>query len=563
MRDLTPVGSKPFDRTNALIAALVFLGSFIVYAMTVQRSFSFWDCGEFIACTAILGIPHPPGTPLLIILGRVLSTIPFVEDVSYRINYVSVISSAFTAMFSYLLAVRLIRFFVTDEAEHPLNRLMVYVGGICAGFFVAFSATNWSNSVEAEAYGLALALSVVQFWLALRYLEVKGTPQAWRIVVLATYVAVLGIGVHMTAFLVFPVCAIFFVLNDRADRRDYFMICSFVLVELLLIVLFSNGRGGADLFKLISVVLGVVLLGMLFRKIRWDVLLAVGAISTIILTFQMFLWTMLIAPFAVVAIALAARHFGWSFQWKTALAILLAGFMGFSIHFFIPIRSTHQPRINENNPARGWPTDWRVFINFLDRKQYGEVSMVDRMFERRGQWSNQFGRHPNMGFWSYFEEQYGPGRWAFVPFLALGLLGALVAIRKRLEVGMPFLTLLLIASVGLILYMNFADGTRYNYATEDAYMEVRNRDYFFTPAFVFFGIAMGVGVAAVMKFLGDYGARRGEQVRRLAVYVSCVLVLLPVITLANNFHENDRSKNLLPYFTLEPGAEVWFEVREF
>ena len=88
---------QKFDRVNAVLAAFVFLGSFIVYAMTVQRSFSFWDSGEFVAAAYLLGIPHPPGFPLYVILGRLFSIIPFVSDIAYRINYVSVVSSAFTA----------------------------------------------------------------------------------------------------------------------------------------------------------------------------------------------------------------------------------------------------------------------------------------------------------------------------------------------------------------------------------------------------------------------------------------------------------------------------------
>ena len=142
-------GKREFDRTNAILAALVFIGAFIVYAMTVQRSFSFWDCGEFIASAVILGIPHPPGSPLMVLLGRVFSIIPFVQDVSYRINYISVISSSITALFCYLVGVRLISSFFNGEKAHPLNRTIAYVGGISAGFFAAFSATNWGNSVEA------------------------------------------------------------------------------------------------------------------------------------------------------------------------------------------------------------------------------------------------------------------------------------------------------------------------------------------------------------------------------------------------------------------------------
>ena len=121
-------GSPKFDRTNAVLAGFVFVVSFVVYALTVQRGFSFWDCGEFIACAYSLGIPHPPGTPLFVILGRLAALIPFVEDISYRINYLSVISSAVTAMLSYLLTVRLVGYFFSpEERSSRLNRIIAYI----------------------------------------------------------------------------------------------------------------------------------------------------------------------------------------------------------------------------------------------------------------------------------------------------------------------------------------------------------------------------------------------------------------------------------------------------
>ncbi len=545
MSDLSISKNQGPDRVHVVIAALVFLVSFVVYAMTVQRTFSFWDCGEFIACAYILGIPHPPGTPLFVLLGRVISLIPFVEDISYRINYISVISSALTAMLSYLLATKLIRyFFRRDEQSGILSRLVVYVGGITAGFFVAFSMTNWSNSVEAEVYGLSMALSVAILWLTIRYHEMKETPRGVQFLLLAWFLAVLGIGIHMTVFLVVPVCAVFFILKKSATRRDYLMVCCFAIIELLLVIMFSNGRGGSGVFMLVSAALGVVLVVMLYRKINWGILIAIGTTSMVMIEFGVYFKALPFGIAALLVLAWLSQRYGWQLKWRTALVMIMIGVVGLSVHLFIPIRSSLNPRIDENNPSR----DLRTFVRFLDRKQYGQQSMIDRMFERRGAWSNQFGRHPNMGFWSYFEEQYSSGGWGFVPFLLLGLIGLAVAVRHRLEIGLPFVVLILLCSVGLVLYMNFADGTKYSPYTQDAYLEVRNRDYFFTPAFVFFGIAMGMGVAAVMRFIKDRTAQFAPSMQKTVVYASCVLVLLPGLALSRNYYPNDRSDNYLPYY---------------
>ncbi|MCP4686218.1 MAG: DUF2723 domain-containing protein [bacterium] len=542
MSELSPNEGEKFDRTNAVLAALVFLGSFIVYALTVQPTFSFWDCGEFIACAYIQGIPHPPGFPLYVMLGRVIALIPFVEDISHRINYLSVISSAVTAMFSYLLAVKIIRYFFPGEEENPLNRLIAYVGGLTGGFFVAFSATNWANSVEAEVYGLALGLSVAIVWLTIKFFENRGTTKAATYLVLAMYLAVLGIGIHMTVYLVVPACAIFFILKKEAGWKDYLIICAFAAIELLMVIIFANGRGGSSAFMALSVLLAMVMVMMLYKRISWGILIAIATTSSLMVSFSSYLWPALPGGvLALVVLAVLSRKYGWNVQWKTAAAILAVGVIGFSVHMWIPIRSAHNPRIDENNPSRNTHT----FMRFLDRKQYGQTSMTDRMFQRRGAWSNQFGRHPHMGFWSYFEEQYSKGGWSFAPFFLLGLLGMVVAIGKRLEIGLPFFTLFLICSVGLVLYMNFADGTKYSFETGDAYLEVRNRDYFFTPAFIFFGIAMGLGVAAIMNWIK--GLVKDPAPRKALVYASTVLVLLPAVSLANNYHMNDRSKNLLPY----------------
>lgn len=531
------ISVRKIDPAHLGSAIFVFLAAFITYLLTVQQTFSFWDCGEFIACSVGLGIPHPPGSPLFILLGRVFAIIPFVDDIAHRINLISVISSSFTALFSYLLTVDLARQILPYGDK--FQRHIIHVGGIAGGLMVAFSLTNWANSVEAEVYGLALALMVLIAWLTFRYYQIRHRAESVRLMVIITFLALLGVGLHLSVYLVFPFFAMFFILKPEAGPRDLALISLLIIIELLLVLVFADGRGGIVAYYFVSAILGGALLWKLRHLIRWVVAIAIIAMSSMIIGFGKFF---VIAPIAlglIIFLAFLSRGHRWKISWKPALAILVIGLIGFSVHLYLPIRAAQNPRINENNPSRSF----QVFLDFLERKQYGQQSMVDRMFKRRGQIEHQFGRHAHMGFWSYFESQYSDAGWSFMPFFVIGMIGLVVAIRKRLELGLPFMTLFLICSVGLILYMNFADGTLYDAARGNAHMEVRERDYFFTPAFVFFGAAIGLGVAVIGNFLAGLMSGRNRAVMA-AAFTLAIGLAWPAFS--GNYHPNDRSDNQLP-----------------
>ena len=85
-------------KIHFIVAASTFVLSLIIYLRTIAPTVSFWDCGEFIACSYILGVPHPPGAPFYLMLGRLFTLIPFAADIGLRVNIISAITTALTVM---------------------------------------------------------------------------------------------------------------------------------------------------------------------------------------------------------------------------------------------------------------------------------------------------------------------------------------------------------------------------------------------------------------------------------------------------------------------------------
>ena len=95
--------SMNYQKVNNVTGWLIFAIATIVYTLTVEDTASFWDCGEFIAVSYKLEVPHPPGAPLVLLIGRMFSFLALgdVTQVAYWINMVSVLSSGFTILFMF------------------------------------------------------------------------------------------------------------------------------------------------------------------------------------------------------------------------------------------------------------------------------------------------------------------------------------------------------------------------------------------------------------------------------------------------------------------------------
>jgi hypothetical protein len=328
--------------------------------------------------------------------------------------------------------------------------------------------------------------------------------------------------------------------KSGSSAPHYLHIATFILAAgLMSVILVLDQLKGYTNFLVISVIVTGIMAILIFRHIDWAVLIGLIGPMLIILGVMPFFYGSL----ASAAILLLGGFLFRLSEWKTGLAIVLFSFIGFSSHIFIPIRSAHQPAINENNPSKSFQST----INYLERKQYGAQSMIDRMFKRRGEWMNQFGNYHRMGFWHFFSEQYALKGSAFVFPLLIGIFGIWEIVRRGPPKGVILVLLVLISSVGLVLYMNFADGMRQHPTTGADYLEVRDRDYFFTPAFMLFGLSIGLGTAAVIQYLNESLKKSIELVRKGVVAAACLTLFFPVLVIAKNYHQADRSDNFVPF----------------
>jgi hypothetical protein len=156
----------------------------VVYGLTLAPSVTFWDAGEFIASANVLGIPHPPGTPLFVVLlnvwARALSFLPF----AVATNLFSAVSTA--------AAVALTAWLIARVAPSP----WVGLAAITAGAMTSV----WQNATETEVYAASLALSLALVVTA----DVAGRTRERRWLILTAYLIALSVPLHLSALVAAP-----------------------------------------------------------------------------------------------------------------------------------------------------------------------------------------------------------------------------------------------------------------------------------------------------------------------------------------------------------------------
>ncbi|HEX7547030.1 MAG TPA: DUF2723 domain-containing protein, partial [Gemmatimonadaceae bacterium] len=185
---------RPSYAAAAIAAGLVFA----LYIITLSPETAMWDTSEYIAAAYTLGIPHPPGNPMFVLIGRVFTLLPIAPNVAMRVNILASLSSAVAAGMWFLVTERVLVGWFNERWQRVM-------GGALAALIGATAFTVWSQSVVNEkVYTVSLAGLAIASWLIVRWCDEPDGRKADRTLVLIAYIIGLGYGVHMAGLLVAP-----------------------------------------------------------------------------------------------------------------------------------------------------------------------------------------------------------------------------------------------------------------------------------------------------------------------------------------------------------------------
>src|SRR5688572_24887460 len=213
-----------FSRVNNLIGWIVCFIACSVYLLTMEPTVSLWDTGEFIASSKTIGIPHPAGAPLFILIGRFF-IILFGDSgntAAIAINSLSAIASGFTILFLFWTITHFARKLVQTGNE-ALNRhqlFMVMSAGVIGGLAYTFSDSFWYSALEGEVYALSSLFTAIAFWAICKWEQQADKPGADRWLIFIFYLMGLSIGVHLLNLLAIPaIVMVYYFKRFKTTRK--------------------------------------------------------------------------------------------------------------------------------------------------------------------------------------------------------------------------------------------------------------------------------------------------------------------------------------------------------
>ena len=506
------------NRIGTLIGAALFLIAFVVYLRTTSPTTAFWDPGEFNSASYILGIPHPPGYPMLTLMDRVAIMVlaPLGKTVAWRVDFLSSLVSATTVLLVFLLVVKLIKRW-KGEPRDWLDEFSLYGAGAVASLCIAFAYTFWFNAIESTPFATAHMLMTLTLYLILRWQERLSQKGVRKLLLLITYIWGAGVGIHLGVIQIFPAILLFVFLVRWRDFLEPKFLALAVLLFFLGLTVHAHLVIRANLDPAINEC----------EPRDWSSLMYVLERKQ----YEPFNWHIRRADFWPYQFGhMFVRYFLW--QWNVA-ASSLPGAVGDLVYSGGP--KAHYARMWVP-AAVGFLHAIPALLLTLGIYALGVLGISTHIrMEKRG------GLIFGLAFlWGFFCLGVLPSL-GLDPTIGVilgmaGYLFALILAFRRIEGEAKTFPLLsaafFLGSVAFVFYNNMIDP------------QVRDRDYVFSPAFILFSIWIGIGAWQALAFLrGKLKAWERYAVPAGAV----VLILLAFQPMLTYFRINDRSGNWIPF----------------
>ncbi len=551
------------------LTGLTFFLSLIVYLRTVAPTVSFWDCGEFIATSFSLGVPHPPGSPLFLLIGRFFSMLPIGSDIAYRVNLMSPLVSAFSVMFLFLIIAQLLKKW--DTGNSKLNNLVVFGGAFVGAMTFAFTDSHWFNAVEAEVYAFSTFLTSIVVWLILKWEEQSENSGHERYILIIAYIMGLAIGIHLLNLLAIFFIALIIYFKRKKIQSTWWLILDLIIgvatVSVLFLVFNSSFPDPDKAFNTIAILTLASFAGIYFgiwklssssrlqEHVQNVVMSVIASLTFLIINNAVIRGIPRMAHkfglFSIVILVLAIfAATVWAIKNKKhiltlSLMSLILVLIGYSTYTTIFIRSNQDPRIDENDPE----TVERA-ISYLEREQYGRRTfgdILDRKVWKPEAAHKYKGKGALYYFWNYqVKKMYiRYFNWQFIgrdnanvdvfqfllpfPFL-LGIFGMLTHFQRDNHKALSVLALFLFTGFMIVLYLNQPDP------------QPRERDYSYVGSFFAFSIWIGIGAAALI----EWAAKLKKVNFRHALtwgMLTLLIIALPLNVLRANYFTHSRWGN--------------------
>ncbi len=176
-----------------------------LYLASAAPDLTFWDATELATAARTLGIPHPPGTPLWVLLGHVAGQAFQAAGPARAITLLSVVATAAAG----------------GLGAAMVTRWIGARGAVAAAVAAGGMMSVWSSATETEVYAVALFFSVALLFAGERAGRDGETPEnrrRWR--GLIVFLAALAVPVHLSVLVALPAAVAFAWRGDRPRRGD-------------------------------------------------------------------------------------------------------------------------------------------------------------------------------------------------------------------------------------------------------------------------------------------------------------------------------------------------------